>query len=110
MPTVYVLTYCHRHGQSTSVYSTEAKANKAAARIVAQHIDEVYRPELRKTIINALNAQQYQTALALWGQYQCETDNDEAIVISPCKVDAGADDRPIKIRLKGTNESGTSPE
>jgi hypothetical protein len=110
MPTIYVLTYCHRHGQTTSVYSTEVKANKAAAQIVAQHIDEIYRPELRKTIIKALNAQQYQQALALWGHYQCETDNDEAIVTSPCKVDAEVDDKPIQIRLKGTNESGKSPE
>lgn len=110
MSKVFVLTFCHRHGQTTSAYSTEVKASKAAAQIVAEHIDEIYRPELRKTIITALNAQQYQRALALWGHYQCETDNDEAIVISPCKVDAEVKDKPIQIRLKGTNESGNSPE
>jgi len=104
MSKVFVMTYCHRHGEATSVYSTEVKAHKAAAQIVAQHIDDIYRPELRRRIIEALNAQKYQTALALWGHYQCEYDTDEAVVISPCEVDAGMDDKPIKIRRKGTSE------
>lgn len=104
MATVYVLTYCHRHGETTSVCSTEAKAYKAAAQIVAENIDTVFRPALRRRMIEALNAQKYQTALALWGHYQCDEDNDESISISPCEVDAGLDDRPIKIRRKGTSE------
>jgi hypothetical protein len=104
MPKVFVLTYSHRHGQTTSVYSTDVKASKAAAQIVAQHIDDIFRPELRQRIIEAINTQKYQTALALWGHYQCEYDTDEAIVISPCEVDAGLDDRPITIRRTGTSE------
>ncbi|MEI8375322.1 MAG: hypothetical protein WCJ35_21080 [Planctomycetota bacterium] len=29
--TVHVLAYCHRHGETVSVYSSEEKAQKAAA-------------------------------------------------------------------------------
>ncbi len=63
MTTVHVLTYSHRHGETVSVYSTEEKAQKAAAMTVADYIDEVHRPDERRQIAKALNAQDYAKAL-----------------------------------------------
>lgn len=101
MATVYVLTYCYRHGETTSVYSTEAKAHRAAAQIVAEYIDEVHRPPWRRDIAKALNVQDYGGALEIWGQYQCEVDSDESMSICPCEVDDDLGEAPITVSLKG---------
>ena len=37
MTTVHVLTYSHRHGDTVSVYSTEDKAQKAAAMTIPSY-------------------------------------------------------------------------
>ena len=100
----HVLTYSHRHGETVSVYSTEEKAQKAAAMTVADYIDEIHRPEDRRQIAKALNAQDYDKALELWGEYQSNFDGGEAIDITPCKLDEDVDDKPIKVSLKGKSK------
>ena len=104
MTTVHVLTYSHLHGETVSVYSTEEKAQKAAAMTVAEYLDEIHRPEERRQIAKALNAQDYATALELWGEYQSNFDGGESIDITPCKLDEDVDDKPIKVSLKGKSK------
>ena len=77
MTTVHVLTYSYRHGETVSVYSSKEKAQKAAAMTVADYLDEVHRPEERRQIAKALNAQDYAKALELWGEYQSDFDGGE---------------------------------
>jgi len=101
MSTVHVLTYCHRHGETVSVYTSEEKAQKAAALTVAEYLDEFHRPEDRLQIAKALNTQDYRNALELWGEYQSNFDGDESLNITPCELDEGLDDKPIKVRMKG---------
>ena len=68
---------------------------------VADYIDEVHRPDERRQIAKALNAQDYAKALELWGEYQSDFDGGESIDITPCELDEDVDDKAIKVSLKG---------
>jgi len=86
---VYVVDYSHRHGSDVCVYSTEEKAEEAAAKVIREYLHEMPDVDAATARVQAfLDAGKYADAVALFNEAWCEACGDiETIDITTHTVD-----------------------
>jgi hypothetical protein len=96
---LWSVTYDHKYGEDTWIFSSEENAYLGACCIIMEWIHEVDDNEWRQNLRGYFLAGEYRLMVESWSEYQCEFGSENLAIGEGTAVDAGLRDLE-KLRAK----------